>query len=386
MERETDLVEMCMEQISTNMEELTFLRELAGHMKLQSASRGVDSLCAGLLATLTEAASAEYAAFLKARDWDDGRVWDIVCECRDAGEPANVAQIMETLLDHFPIQNSQRGFVFNRNGLNPPLETRLSREIRSCLAVEVRNVESPVGWLLAVNKKTDVYRNLGDGLTGELEFGTHEATLFSSVASLLVTHAQNVQLFEQKEALFLGTIRGMVSALDARDKYTRGHSERVATTARDIAAALQLPETEIEDIYISGLLHDIGKIGVPDHVLLKPGRLTDEEFDIIKQHPTIGYEILKQIPAMSSILPGVLHHHEAVDGRGYPYGLKGQAIPLMARILAVADSFDAMTSTRAYRPKMPLEKAFAILREHAGVQWDAQVVDVFLGMQSQCIS
>jgi HD-GYP domain-containing protein (c-di-GMP phosphodiesterase class II) len=372
-----------MEQISTNMEELTFLRELAGHMKLQTASRGVEPLCAGLLPTLTEAANAEYAAFLRAAEWEEKRVWQVVCECKDAFEPASVPNIMETLLDHFPIQNSQRGLVFNRNGLNPPLEARLCPLIRSCLTVEVRNEETPVGWLLAINKRSDVYRNLGDGICGELEFGTHEATLFSSVASLLATHAQNVQLFEQKEDLFLGAIRGLVSALDARDKYTRGHSERVATTARDIASAMRLPEKEIEDIYISGLLHDIGKIGVPDHVLLKPGRLTDEEFDIIKQHPTIGFEILKQIPAMSAVLPGVLHHHEAVDGTGYPSGLKGKAIPLMARILAVADSFDAMTTTRAYRPKMPVEKAFGILREQAGIQWDAQVVETFLKMQSQ---
>jgi HD-GYP domain-containing protein (c-di-GMP phosphodiesterase class II) len=175
----------------------------------------------------------------------------------------------------------------------------------------------------------------------------------------------------------------MVSALDARDKYTRGHSERVACLGREIALELRLSEKETEDIYISGLLHDIGKIGVPDHVLLKPGRLTDEEFQIIKQHPTIGYEILKQIPAMSAVLPGVLHHHEAVDGSGYPFGLVGNAIPLMARILAVADSFDAMTTTRAYRPKMPLEKALGILRSEAGVQWDAQVVEAFLRLHSQ---
>lgn len=386
MAREADLVEMCMEQISTNMEELTFLRELAGHMKLQTASRGVESLCAGLLPTLTEAASAEYAAFLTARECDEKRVWDVVCQCTDGGEIASVPSIMETLLDHFPIQNSQRGFVFNRNGLNPPLEARLGLEIRSCLAVEVLNEETPVGWLLAVNKKRDVYRNLGDGPFGGQEFGTHEATLFTSVASLLATHAQNVQLVEQKEALFLGAIRGLVSALDARDKYTRGHSERVAGTARDIATHMQLPEKEIEDIYISGLLHDIGKIGVPDHVLLKPERLTDEEAEIIRQHPTIGYEILKQIPAMNSILPGVLYHHEALDGTGYPAGLKGKAIPLMARILAVADSFDAMTTTRAYRPKMPLKVALGILREQAGVQWDPQVVDAFVKILAQKVS
>ncbi len=212
MASEADLVEMCMEQISTNMEELTFLRELAGHLKLQSASRGVESSSSLLLPTLQEAASAEYVAFLVTQETEDQRDWLVRSESPETRETRNVARIMETLLDHFPIQNSQRGFVFNRNGLNPPLEKRLDPEIRSCIAVEVQNEDSPLGWLLAINKKSNVYRNLGDGtVVGEQEFGTHEASLLSSVACLLVTHAQNVELFEQKESLFLGVIKSMAT-------------------------------------------------------------------------------------------------------------------------------------------------------------------------------
>jgi HD-GYP domain-containing protein (c-di-GMP phosphodiesterase class II) len=373
-----------MEQISTNMEELSFLRDLAVHMKVQAATSGLESLCAKLLPTLKDAASAEYVGFLRAEEARGKRSWLTLCEFPYARTEVQIAETMESLLEFLPRRNAAQGMVFNRNSLNPQLEARLNPWIRSCVTVEVRNEESPVGWLLAINKNRDAFRNLGDGsFEGEQEFGTHEASLLSSVGSLLATHAQNVQLFEQKEALFLGVIRAMASALDARDKYTSGHSERVASTARCIAIQMQLPGQDVEDIYISGLLHDIGKIGIPDHVLLKPGRLTDEEFEIIKQHSKIGYEILKQIPAMSRVLPGVLHHHESLDGQGYPGGLKGNAIPLMARILAVADAFDAMTSNRAYRPKMPLEKAFAILKNHAGIQWDAEVLHAFFEMRSQ---
>ncbi|MCA9072441.1 MAG: HD domain-containing protein, partial [Planctomycetaceae bacterium] len=133
--------------------------------------------------------------------------------------------------------------------------------------------------------------------------------------------------------------------------------------------------------YISGLLHDIGKIGVPDQILLKADRLTKDEFDVIKQHPTIGYEILRQIDALAPMMPGVLHHHEAVDGSGYPHGLVGEEIPLMARILAVSDAWDAMTSTRSYRAKMPEERATRILRENAGTQWDTDVVEAFFQLR-----
>ncbi|MCA9240034.1 MAG: HD-GYP domain-containing protein, partial [Planctomycetales bacterium] len=128
------------------------------------------------------------------------------------------------------------------------------------------------------------------------------------------------------------------------------------------------------------LLHDIGKVGISDDVLLKPGRLTDEEFDLIKQHPECGYKLLVRLAALGDLLPGVLHHHEAYDGQGYPHGLVGEDIPLTARILAVADAWDAMTSDRPYRPGMPWEKAMSILRDGAGGQWDARVVDAFFAI------
>jgi HD-GYP domain-containing protein (c-di-GMP phosphodiesterase class II) len=170
----------------------------------------------------------------------------------------------------------------------------------------------------------------------------------------------------------------MSSAIDARDAYTRGHSRRVGRYARGIGRQLQLAHDDCERLYLTGLLHDIGKIGVPDRVLLKAGRLSDDEFDLIKQHPEIGYRILEPIAELSFALPGVLHHHERIDGQGYPHGLGGEEIPFSARILAVADAYDAMTSSRTYRTAMSTEKAQGVLADGAGQQWDRPIVAAFL--------
>jgi HD-GYP domain-containing protein (c-di-GMP phosphodiesterase class II) len=169
----------------------------------------------------------------------------------------------------------------------------------------------------------------------------------------------------------------MSSAIDARDPYTQGHSERVAKLGYEIAKILGISESACQEIYLAGLLHDLGKIGVPDHILHKAGALTDEEFAVIKQHPEIGHRIIERLGKLHFVLPGVLHHHERWDGKGYPHALKQESIPLMARILAVADSFDAMTSSRPYRGAMPIERAAAVIRDGAGQQWDTAIVDCF---------
>ncbi|OCT15936.1 hypothetical protein A8709_09950 [Paenibacillus pectinilyticus] len=173
----------------------------------------------------------------------------------------------------------------------------------------------------------------------------------------------------------------LAAALDARDAYTAGHSTRVAKYSLMIGRAVNLNEQELDWLNKTALLHDIGKIGVRDAVLLKDGRLTDEEFEQIKRHPDLGESILKQIEpaeAMAPLLPGVRSHHERYDGAGYPDGLKGQDIPLNGRIIAVADAFDAMTSDRPYRKGMPVEKAIAILAEGKGTQWDPRFVQGFI--------
>ncbi|WP_215144338.1 HD domain-containing phosphohydrolase [Exiguobacterium qingdaonense] len=193
---------------------------------------------------------------------------------------------------------------------------------------------------------------------------------------------ENAQLLDSLFILFAAT-------LDARDPYTAGHSERVAMYSVELARAIDLPQTQIDLLNKSALLHDIGKIGIRDDVLLKEGKLTDEEFAKIQEHPTIGIHILSQIhlPAsLQPILAGVRSHHERIDGRGYPDRLRETDIPLFGRIMAIADAYDAMTSDRPYRSGMPVEKALSILESGRGTQWDAEYVDVFVKLRRQAIS
>ncbi|OYW24958.1 MAG: hypothetical protein B7Z55_00745 [Planctomycetales bacterium 12-60-4] len=253
---------------------------------------------------------------------------------------------------------------------------------RSLLLVPVETNDYQYGWLLALNKvSTRDERPWGttalEPRPSEHEFGTIEGSLLKSAGILLATHARNAQLFLQKEAMMIGVIRALINAIDAKDSYTLGHSDRVASMAKRLARQLGHDEAACERIFLTGLLHDIGKIGVPDSVLLKPGKLTEEEFELIKKHPDIGYNILKHVDQLDYVLDGVLHHHEAYDGSGYPHRLAGEEIPLVARIIAVADAYDAMTSCRPYRQAMPKEKAEFILRQNAGKMWDATVVAAF---------
>ncbi|ADO76330.1 HD-GYP domain-containing protein [Halanaerobium praevalens] len=169
----------------------------------------------------------------------------------------------------------------------------------------------------------------------------------------------------------------LLKTLDARDNNTFEHSWRVAETATIIARGLKLKADQIEKVHIAAHLHDIGKIGVADKVLNKTGRLTKAEFVEIQKHPQIAYQILKKTPIFDSVSPIVLHHHERFDGRGYPTGLKGKEIPLAARIIAVADSFDAMTSNRSYRRAKSYKFALKEITEHSGQQFCPQVVKVF---------
>lgn len=202
---------------------------------------------------------------------------------------------------------------------------------------------------------------------------SYESQLVEAAAGHLSAFADNMALYEDQHDLFMGTLHALTAAIDAKDRYTRGHSERVAWMSCALATQLGLPAADAERIRIAGLVHDVGKIGVPERVLTKPGKLSDDEFAFIKQHPTIGHEILRDIPQLSDVLPGVLHHHEKYDGRGYPHGLAGGRIPLIARIIAVADTFDAMSSTRSYRPAMPREKVISEIERVAGTQLDPEV-------------
>jgi response regulator RpfG family c-di-GMP phosphodiesterase len=176
----------------------------------------------------------------------------------------------------------------------------------------------------------------------------------------------------------LNVLRTMVNVLEQRDSYTAGHSRRVTEIALAIAARLELPEPEVKTLRLAGLIHDVGKIGIEDTILRKPGRLTEEEFAAIRTHPERGVQIIEPLDFLRGALPIVRHHHEYFDGCGYPAGLAGDAIPLGARIVAVADTYDAITSSRAYRVARPQEAALAELSRCSGSQFDPELVEAFL--------
>ncbi len=189
---------------------------------------------------------------------------------------------------------------------------------------------------------------------------------------------ENVALYEGLYENMLSTLNSMAKILDARDPHTSQHSTRVTSLSMAMGKALGLDEDDLDVLYIAASLHDIGKVGIPDHILLKPDGLTDEEFAVIKKHPDIGADILKPIPPMAKETEIIRHHHERYDGRGYPAGLKGKEIPYLSRIISLADSFDAMTSDRPYRDGMSIEKAIEEIERCKGSQFDPELAEIFI--------
>jgi len=184
----------------------------------------------------------------------------------------------------------------------------------------------------------------------------------------------------ENKNLFLHVVQSLAEAIDAKDKYTNGHSGRVAKYSREIAKRYGYKDKRLEDIYMIGLLHDVGKIGIPDAIINKPARLTDEEFKVIKSHPVMGARILKKIKEMPSLEIGAKHHHERYDGTGYPEGLKGKNIPEEARIVAVADAYDAMSSRRSYRDVLPQQTVREEIIKGRGTQFDPDFADIMISM------
>lgn len=235
------------------------------------------------------------------------------------------------------------------------------------IAMPIRTAKGVLGTLLAGSKGGP-----------DPQVSSYETLLIEATSGYLTSFLENVILYADQRETFLGTVQALTAAIDAKDRYTRGHSERVAYLSAEIARSAGLGDEEVRMVHIAGLVHDIGKIGVSEAVLSKTGPLTDEEFDQIKMHPTIGHTILKDIPLLRDILPGVLHHHERWDGRGYPGGLATDSIPQMARIIGLADTFDAMSSNRSYRPAMRREQVLAEIEQCAGSQHDPALVPLLL--------
>lgn len=214
-------------------------------------------------------------------------------------------------------------------------------------------------------------------------FSSLDLELINVLASQASIAIENVRLYHNIRDNYLKTIRAFALAVEAKDEYTHGHSENVMNYAVLIAKQLELPHQEVERVKYAGLLHDIGKIGVSEYILNKPGKLTPQEFHEIKKHPELGSRIISDVPFLKSFAPLVLHHHEFFGGGGYPHGIAGEEIPFGARILAVADAYEAMTSDRPYRRSLSREVAFSILETQRGIQFDPSIVDAFLALMRE---
>lgn len=239
--------------------------------------------------------------------------------------------------------------------------------------------ESGMATLLAVplvrRDKVKGVLLLGDRQPGG--FAGEETFVIEKIASQISVALENAKLYEDMRNLFISTVSSLANAIDAKSPWTKGHSERVMTIAAAIAEEMGLSELSVEQIKIAGLLHDIGKIGILEALLEKPEKISDEEFPPMLLHPEKGVAILSPIEQLQDILPTIRHHHERYDGTGYPDGLKGEEIPLQARIVAVADAFDAMVSDRPYKKGFSARKTLKVLEERAGSQFDPDVVECF---------
>ncbi len=210
------------------------------------------------------------------------------------------------------------------------------------------------------------------------EIGTLGDT-FNLMSDRLEEHIANLaKAAQENRELFVGTVKALAAAIDGKDKYTRGHSERVSRFSVAIGRKLGMNSEELETLRISSLLHDVGKIAIDDAILKKPSALTDEEFEIMKTHPQRGYKIMAHIPAMKEFLPGMYMHHEMINGEGYPQGLRGEEIPLQAKIISVADTFDAMTTDRPYQKGMILDDALNRIKSFVGSRYDGKVVEALV--------
>lgn len=249
-------------------------------------------------------------------------------------------------------------------------------------ASDTDDIFTELGAPLVLQPVANGNRLLGVMMAGQTsgddqEVSSVDMKLLDAAASHMAIFLQNASLYDDLNGMFLGTLEALTSAIDAKDKYTCGHSRRVADLTRGLALEIGLDEETANRMHIAGLVHDVGKIGVPEAVLTKAGRLSDEEFEWIRQHPEIGYRILKDIPQLEDVLPGVMHHHERWDGGGYPRGLAGDEIPLVARLISLADSFDAMSSTRTYRSALERDRVLAEIRKCGGTQFDPDLVGPF---------
>ncbi len=352
------------EQLSSVYEELTRLDQISSGMRFSQKSQAFLDAVARELKEIGNFRSVMVALARRGDEQKPAELEDVsvvVGDCRI--EPAELFRALhEPIHDALSVGETQ---VHNEIAADcdwAPLRER----IRRFVCVPLERDRRPLGVLLAIDK------------TDTTEFNSVDLKLLNNVGNQCSIFLENAALYNDMQDLFMGVLHALTRSIDAKDAYTRGHSQRVAELSRALAQKIGLADEQCEREYLSGLLHDVGKIGVPEAVLTKPGRLSEDEFAAIKKHPEIGAQILGNIRQLQDIIPGVLYHHERWDGRGYPHGIAGESVPLMGRIIAVADSFDAMSSNRTYRPALPLETVLDEIKRCGGAQFDPALARLFV--------
>lgn len=270
-------------------------------------------------------------------------------------------------------------------------------EINSCSNNEIDALEKMPAWSFSDKYKSDFDRHniklittaklcSKEGVNGLLIIGWDSADAISSeieeailaVCTLIGTVVDSWHLYSDLEKSHMDSISIISKLISVVDKFGKGHSTRVAQISEAIAAELGLKQEQLNVVYETGIIHDLGRICIPPEILNKPGKLTKEEYDLVKEHPRVGAELISPLSVYRELVPGVLYHHERLDGSGYPKGLTDEQIPLVARIIAVADIYDAMTCDRAYRPALGSENAIATLKNGSGKEYDKDVVDALV--------
>ncbi|MEO1529152.1 MAG: HD-GYP domain-containing protein [Planctomycetota bacterium] len=362
-------------QVMQDFEELALIRSLASTLELPQSSEDTSDFVLESLKPLSHGVNAV----------------SIVAVLCDDGQPQSRRTPLWTdtrllpddfifqLVDQFAEEVREHPIVYNDRIKQADSIATVDcgdTDLNEFVMVECSSEGRLHGWVLACNRSdSDQDESVP---WAQIGFTTVQASLMETATNQLAAQLNNIRLLRQKEELFTDVIRALVNAVEARDPYTCGHSERVASFARHLGSLIGFTPADCERIYLTGLLHDVGKIAIPDGVLQKPSRLNDQERAIIETHTDSGWRILHELDALQDVLPGVLYHHEHWNGCGYPDQLEGENIPIDGRILAVCDAFDAMTSDRPYRKGMSIEKAVDILQGGAGTYWDPKLIHSFV--------
>jgi putative nucleotidyltransferase with HDIG domain len=360
---------------------LTLLQRAQRHLKtlhrvseVLAGARDLQALAAAALETILDVTAADRAALVLPRDGDAGAFEVAASRVRSEDESREPFTLSRTLVS----DTITRGVsTFARDASSDARfasgHSVIGLGIRSVMCVPLRTTDQVLGALYV------------DSRSGPNRFSDEDLELLAAIGNHTGVALHRVRLLGELQRLLLDTVRAIAATIDAKDGYTHRHSERVAALAARIAAEMGLGVDQQELAALSALLHDVGKIAVPDSILNKPDRLTVEEFAEMRKHPDHGARILSNIqsPMVSAVLPGVRYHHERWDGTGYPEGLRGESIPLLGRLLGVADFLDALTSARAYHAPKSLDEVVQIVARESGVHFDPAIANAVVRLHQR---